>query len=496
MSIFIRIWFFFGLIILLGLCFMSYTFNQQVKPNVRQVVEDTLAENANIIAMLVAEDVYDGNVNTPQFDQKIQNGLNRKLNAHIWQHNKVEINQQIYITNEKGIVLYDSQGIATGQDYSQWNDVYLTLRGKYGVRSTRNYDQKENEKEAYSSTMFIGAPIYYPVNGQAKLIGVVSIGKPNISVQPYIQRAENQLIRQAGWITLMSLFLASLVAYWLKHSIDRVRKYAQALAPVNQTPYFHSAKELNQVAQAIENMREKLEGRAYVEHYVNTLTHELKSPLTAIQASAELLKEDLPLADQQQFASHIHAQSHRLRSLIDRMLLLTRLEKSKHQIELQNFNLSELIQQVLDQQASQIQSKKIQCLLDVEANCMIQADRFWIQQTLANLLDNALDFSADHAKILIQLHRPHQLQNDQKIELNIFNEGEWIPDYALSQVFDTYFSLPRPINQQRSSGIGLSIVKQVIEQHHGYIQIENIQGNRISIIQPHQQGVSVNIQLP
>lgn len=496
MSIFIRIWFFFGLIILLGLCFMSYTFNQQVKPNVRQVVEDTLAENANIIAMLVAEDVYDGNVSTPQFDQKIQNGLNRKLNAHIWQHNKVEINQQIYITNEKGIVLYDSQGIATGQDYSQWNDVYLTLRGKYGVRSTRNYDQKGNEKEAYSSTMFIGAPIYYPVNGQTKLIGVVSIGKPNISVQPYIQRAENQLIRQAGWITLMSLFLASLVAYWLKHSIDRVRKYAQALAPVNQTPYFHSAKELNQVAQAIENMREKLEGRAYVEHYVNTLTHELKSPLTAIQASAELLKEDLPLADQQQFASHIHAQSHRLRSLIDRMLLLTRLEKSKHQIELQNFNLSELIQQVLDQQASQIQSKKIQCLLDVVANCMIQADRFWIQQTLANLLDNALDFSADHAKILIQLHRPLHLQNGQKIELNIFNEGEWIPDYALSQVFDTYFSLPRPINQQRSSGIGLSIVKQVIEQHHGHIQIENIQENRISIIQPHQQGVSVNIQLP
>ena len=72
MSIFIRIWFFFGLIILLGLWFMSYTFNQQVKPNVRQVVEDTLAENANIIAMLVAEDVYENKVGTAQFDEKIQ----------------------------------------------------------------------------------------------------------------------------------------------------------------------------------------------------------------------------------------------------------------------------------------------------------------------------------------------------------------------------------------------------------------------------------------
>ena len=276
MSIFIRIWFFFGLIILLGLWFMSYTFNQQVKPNVRQVVEDTLAENANIIAMLVSEDVHENKVSTAQFDEKIQKALNRKLNANIWQHNKKEINQQIYITDAKGIVIYDSQGIATGQDYSRWNDVYLTLQGKYGVRSTRSYEGDSN-----SSTMFIAAPIYYQAapNQQQKLIGVVSIGKPNSSVQPYIQRAEDQLLRQAAWITLLSLFLASLVAYWLKHSIDRVRKYAQALAPVNQTPYFRSAKELNQVAQAVENMREKLEDRAYVEHYVNTLTHELKAHL-------------------------------------------------------------------------------------------------------------------------------------------------------------------------------------------------------------------------
>ena len=489
MSIFIRIWFFFGLIILLGLWFMSYTFNQQVKPNVRHVVEDTLAENANIIAMLVAEDVHENKVGTAQFDEKIQKALNRKLNANIWQHNKKEINQQIYITDAKGTVIYDSQGIATGQDYSRWNDVYLTLQGKYGVRSTRSYEGDPN-----SSTMFIAAPIYYQTaqNQQQKLIGVVSIGKPNSSVQPYIQRAEDQLLRQAAWITLLSLFLASLVAYWLKHSIDRVRKYAQALAPVNQTPYFRSAKELNQVAQAVENMREKLEDRAYVEHYVNTLTHELKGPLTAIQASAELLKEDLPLNDQQQFAQHIHAQSQRLKLLIDRMLLLTRLEKSKHQIELQNFNLSKLIQQVLDQQASQLQSKKIQCLLDIEANCMIHADRFWLQQTIANILDNALDFSAESSKILIQLHR----QAHQSIQLQIFNEGEWIPEYALSQVFDTYFSLPRPITQQRSSGIGLSIVKQVIEQHHGQIQIQNIQENNIAIIQPHQQGVLVSIVLP
>lgn len=112
MSIFIRIWFFFGLIILLGLLYVIHTFNQQVKPNVRQVVEDTLAENANIIAMLVAEDVHDG--------ESIQRSSIKKFkmrsianNANIWQHNKNEINQQIYITDAKGKVIFDSQGITS-----------------------------------------------------------------------------------------------------------------------------------------------------------------------------------------------------------------------------------------------------------------------------------------------------------------------------------------------------------------------------------------------
>lgn len=104
-------------------------------------------------------------------------------------------------------------------------------------------------------------------------------------------------------------------------------------------------------------------------------------------------------------------------------------------MKFKEFNLSKLIQQILDQQASQIQTKKIQCLLDIEVDCMIRADRFWLQQTLANLLDNALDFSTESAKILIQLHHHSQ----QKIQLQIFNESEWIPEYALSQIFDTYF---------------------------------------------------------
>lgn len=98
-----------------------------------QVVEDTLAENANIIAQLIAEDVAQQKVSTPEFDQKIHASLSRQLNAT--KHQKDEINQQLY-TDQHGIVIYDSEVKPLGKTYSKWNDVYLTLRGKYSARST------------------------------------------------------------------------------------------------------------------------------------------------------------------------------------------------------------------------------------------------------------------------------------------------------------------------------------------------------------------------
>lgn len=483
MSIFVRIWFFFSLILVLVLWFMLYTITEQVKPNVRQVVEDTLAENANIVAQLIAEDVASGFVHQPEFDQKIQHALSRDLHAQIWQHQKNQIHQQLYITNAKGMVIYDSQGIAKGQDYSKWNDVYLTLRGQYGARSSR-----QEAKDPSSSTMFIAAPIIH----QNQLIGVVSLGKPNFSVQPYIDRAQSQFLQQVLWVAFISLLLSSIVAWWLRRSIDKVRRYAQALAPTSQAPHFYSAKELNQVTQAIGEMREKLEDRAYVENYVNTLTHELKSPLTAIQASAEILQDELPLQDQQHFAQHIEQQSHRLRDLIDRMLLLARLEKAPHHFDLQDCHLNPLIIDLLHSQNSRIQQKNLNLTVQIPQDIHLKTDAFWLKQALNNVLDNAIDFSPEHGNLLLRIQ---QQQNILKIE--IFNQGEFIPDFALAHIFEHYYSLPRPITQQRSSGIGLTLVKQVIDGLAGEIKVENLDVKQAQhLFAVAYSGVYVQLLLP
>ncbi|MEC7120421.1 MAG: two-component system sensor histidine kinase CreC [Pseudomonadota bacterium] len=472
MSIFVRIWAAFSVVLLIGSYLMLNALQQQIKPNMRQVVEDTLADNANLIASLVTDDLRNQQLDQPEFDQKIQHALSRHLNAQIRAMPKTKIHQTLYITDAQGIVRYDSTGQATGQDYSRWNDVYLTLRGQYGARSTRANPDDEN-----SSIMYVAAPII----DQGRIIGVVSIGKAGRTVQPYIEQAQDEMLQRAALMVLISLVLCTIVAWWLRRSINTVRRYALSLpAHGLPAPHFYSASELNDLTYALDQMRNQLEDRAYIEQYVHTLTHELKSPLTAIRASAELLQDDLPLIDQRHFAHSIHQQTQRLEQLVERLLLLVRLEQQQESFEPQRLNLKQLIDGSIQSRQSQLRQQQIQLEIQLPEALWIMAEPFWLGQAISNLLDNALDFTPIQGSIQISA-----IQTDQQLSVTFYNHAPSIPDYALSQVFDRYYSLPRPKTGRKSTGIGLTLVKQVIERHQGHVTIGNL-----------DQGVCVCLTLP
>ncbi|HMY28931.1 MAG TPA: two-component system sensor histidine kinase CreC, partial [Agitococcus sp.] len=97
MSIFLRIWLVFSLVLVVGAYLTIKTLQEEIKPSVRQAIEDTLADNANIIAALVADDVKTGKVDTPEFREKIIEVLQRPLRAQIWQYQKENVAQHIYI---------------------------------------------------------------------------------------------------------------------------------------------------------------------------------------------------------------------------------------------------------------------------------------------------------------------------------------------------------------------------------------------------------------
>ena len=466
MSIFVRLFLVYGLALTLGGVLLLRDVQQQIRPGMKDVLEDTLADNAQAFAALLAPALENGSIRDPAWQYALRARLARRQDVHINQHHKTTNRQQLIITDAAGIVLFHSNAAEMGKDYSRWNDILRTLRGQYGARST-------------DSTMYTAAAIRA---SDGRLLGVVSLGKPSADLAPYQRRTEHDL-RHSGLLYLgATLVLIALLTLWIRRSIDRVRRYATAHAPIPPAPRFHLASELNRLTAAIGKMRRELEDRAYVTRYIETLTHELKSPLTAISASAELLQDDLPAADRARFAKNIGQQSARLHCLVQRLLQLSRIEKEP--VHKQPLDLAALWHKQQREQQPRLAQKALTLRLihngaatTAATSIPLNADPFWLEQALTNLLDNAIREAPQGSTITLAVS-----QNRHSTRLALHNlTREPVPDYALPRLFERYYTL----NRKENSGLGLTLVAQIAEQHGGSVQAENRDG-----------GLQITLELP
>jgi two-component system sensor histidine kinase CreC len=230
--------------------------------------------------------------------------------------------------------------------------------------------------------------------------------------------------------------------------------------------------ELTRLAQALDSMRAQLEGKAYVERYVQTLTHELKSPLAAIQGAAELLRGELPDAQRARLLENIEVETARLKSMSERLLHLAQVEQRRALEDRTSIALRPLIDELLAGRAPQFMQRRIQAVNEVPAGSMVTGERFLVRQALANLLDNAVDFTPPEKRIRIALVDAPPGQ----AAIAIFNEGEPIPDFALPRVTERFYSLPRPGSDRKSTGLGLSFVQEVALLHGGSFTVANVPG--------------------
>jgi len=462
MSLSVRIFLVYFIFVSLSGYFILNTVLEEIKPGVRQSTEETLVDTANLLAEILREPVRNGTLQTSDFTQTLAAYGRRKLQAKIWGIDKTVVNHRIYVTDKKGIVILDSAHLALGQDYSHWNDVYLTLQGKYGARSTA-----EIPGDDASSIMYIAAPI---MNGD-DIIGVVSVAKSNRSVQPFIDRSRNRLTILGSIIISIGLLAGIVFSWWLAAELRRLRNYALAVS-AGQRAVLPESKiasgELNQLASALESMRIELDGKAYIERYIQTLAHELKSPLAGIRAAAELLQSPMQEEQRQRFINNVGAESIRMQQLIERLLNLALVEQQQELHERKEIAIKPLWDELIEAQSARILQHGIHCENTITADVTITGEAFLLRQALANLLENALDFTPDHGRIRISGERDGDHQ-----KIIIENQGEPIPDFAFARLTERFYSLPRPATGKKSTGLGLNFVQEVASLHNAKLQLRN-----------------------
>jgi len=471
MSLSVRIFLVYFIFVSLSGYFILNTVLEEIKPGVRQSTEETLVDTANLLAEILREPVKNGTLQTSDFTQTLAAYGRRKLQAKIWGIDKTVVNHRIYVTDKNGIVILDSTHSAVGQDYSHWNDVYLTLQGKYGARSTA-----EIPGDFASSIMYIAAPI---MDGD-EIIGVVSVAKPNRSMQPFIDRSRNRLTILGSIIIAIGLLAGILFSWWLAAELRRLRKYALAVS-AGQRAVLPESKiasgELNQLASALESMRIELDGKAYIERYVQTLAHELKSPLAGIRAAAELLQSPMLEEQRQRFINNIDAESIRMQQLIERLLNLALVEQQQELHERKEIVIKPLWDELIEAQSARILQHDLHCENMIAKDVVITGETFLLRQAFANLLENALDFTPDGGRICIFAERDG---NHQKIIIE--NQGEPIPDFAFARLTERFYSLPRPATGKKSTGLGLNFVQEVAALHNAKLQLRNTDTGVVAVI--------------
>ncbi len=456
---------FLGYFLIVGLAgfFVMRVFVNEVKPGVRQAMEASLVDTSAALAALAAPELRDGRIADGRFAAAVDALHRQSLNANISGVRKKTFDYRIYVTDAKGIVVYDSLHRDVGKDFSRWNDVKRTLQGKYGARSTR-----EDPADDSSSVMHVAAPVR---DGQT-VIGVLTVAKANQRMEPFIEASQASILRQ-GWLLLGLSFLIGLgVTWWLSRSIERLNRYATAVAAGERAALPEvGGGELGELGQSLETMREKLDGKQYVESYVHTLAHEMKSPLAAIRGAAEILEGDPPEADRRRFVANIDAQSARLAQMIDKMLALASVEYRQVLENTELLALRELLTDAVDTIAPRMAKKQVEFQVDAEPTLpLLRGDRFLLRQAIANLLDNALDFAPAGSIVRIVIERQQA-----QLVLRVSDQGPGVPDYARERVFERFYSLPRP-DGARSSGLGLSFVREVADLHGGSIALVNREG--------------------
>lgn len=448
-----------GYFLIVGIAawFVLSIFVQEVKPGVRRATEGTLIDTATLLAEVGREDLLSGNAQQGKLAQAFLQLHQRPFRANIGGIHKVRNEYHVYMTDAQGRVVFDSASLAVGKDYSRWNDVWLTLRGEYGARSTQS-----NPDDPECTVMYVAAPVV----DNGKIIGVLSVGKPNSAMAPVIHRSERRILWAGGALLGIALLIGLVVAWWINRSIGTLSRYADAVTTDSPLPLPNpGSSELRKLAQALENMRIRLEGKNYIEHYVHSLTHELKSPLAAIRGAAEILAEQPSPQVARRFIDNILVQNARMQSLVEKLLAQARLE-NRVEIVPTSVDVDALFTRLADARSTLLTAKNITLTCKSTALC-VEGDAELLEQALGNLLDNAIDFTPEGGAVQLAAH-----EGDKQIHLTVTDSGSGIPDYALTRIFERFYSLPRD-NGLKSSGLGLAFVQEVARLHQGEITLRN-----------------------
>ncbi len=206
--------------------------------------------------------------------------------------------------------------------------------------------------------------------------------------------------------------------------------------------------------------------------FLSNVSHELKTPIALIQGYAEGLQDGINDDDKESrqfYCEVIIDEANKMNKMVKKLLTLNQIEFGNNQITLERFNLNDLLQGVLQSVEILAKQNEIQIFYDNTEPVYVWADEYQIEEVITNYISNAIHHAAYEKKIKITIEK-----KTETVRVSVFNTGDRIPEEDLDKVWIKFYKVDKARTREYGgSGIGLSIVKAIMDAHHRECGVRN-----------------------
>ncbi len=286
---------------------------------------------------------------------------------------------------------------------------------------------------------------------------------------------KEQLFIVSGIVCILSIFAALFVSRKISKPIEEINENAKKIVKGEYDVSFddkntiEEIKELNETLRYTSNELSKTESLR--REFMSNVSHDLKTPLTMIKAYAEMVR-DLTYKDKKKRDANLNViieESDRLNLLVNDILDLSKYQSNTIELEYTTFNLTELIKEIINRYTIYKEKDNFKIIFKEKKKYIVKADKKRIEQVVYNLLNNAINYCGEDKSIKIEL-----VDKEKTIEVRITNSGEGIKEEEIPLIWDKYYKIDKTYSRTHvGTGIGLSIVKNILELHKSNYGVES-----------------------